>query len=208
MKFSTTSFFSVIATLGIIAAVSSCTNTNRFAGTWLGNPERLDNVSDAANATATLTLDFAPDASDSKRGVVDIMAVMEVSQAVSGIPADMNVPYQTNITATASINGQYVFEDGDDDDIIVSFDPTSLKINVDPDGVTFSENLISDTERPVLDSLTAATADHWRVILTSAIRDRFNKYRKIEDIKVHHDDFMSCEVENRDITFRRIGVPD
>lgn len=118
------------------------------------------------------------------------------------------MPYLTNITATATVNANYVYEEGDDDDIILSFDPSTLQVNIDPDGVTFSESLISQTERPVLDSLTSATADKWRILLTSAVREQFYKYRRIEDIKVHHGDMMSCEVENRDLSFRRVGVPD
>ena len=207
MKLSTTSFFSVIATLGIIAAVSACAHTDRFAGTWQGNPERMDNVPGVADAVSTITLDFAPDATDKSKGIVDIMAVMEVSQAVAGIAEDTNVPYQANITATATISGQYT-SDHEGEDLLVSFDSSSLKVNVDPSGVSFSENIITGTERPVLDSLTAATADRWRVILSSAIRDRFNSYRRIEDIKIHHGDMLSCEVDDRDLTFRRVGVPD
>ncbi len=207
MKLSTTSFFSVIATLGIIAAISGCAHTDRFAGTWQGNPERMENVPGASDAVSTMTIDFAPDASDKSKGIIDIMAVMEISQEVTGIVENMNVPYQTNVTATATISGQYTSDD-DGEDLLVSFDPASMKVNVDPSGVSFSENLVTGVERPVLDSITASTADRWRVILSAAIRDRFNSYRHIEDIKVHHGDMMSCEIEDRDLTFRRVGVPN
>lgn len=208
MKTTTTSFFALIAALASIAAVTSCAKTERIAGSWQGTPERIASLPDVADATSTMTIDFVPDAKDSRRGAADFMAVIEVSQPVSGTTESLNVPYLTNITATATVNATYVYEEGDDDDIILSFDPSTLQVNIDPDGVTFSESLISQTERPVLDSLTSATADKWRILLTSAVREQFYKYRRIEDIKVHHGDMMSCEVENRDLSFRRVGVPD
>lgn len=206
MKITTTGFFSVIATLGIIAAVSSCAQTERFAGTWQSHPERMENVPGAAYATSTISIDFAPSASDKTRGDVDIMAVMEVQQMVESSSSIIEQPYQTNITATATIKGLYT-RDGDDD-VTISLDASSLKVNVDPSGVSFSENLVTGTERPQLDSLTASAAEKWRLILTTAIRDRFNSYRKIDNIKVHHGDMMSCEIAGRDLSFRRIGVPD
>lgn len=208
MKISSSLFFSVVATLGTIAAVSSCAKSDRFAGTWQGAPERMTNVPDVADATSTMTIDFAPSQSDKKTGTADFSAVIELTQATTPAPGSVDAVYETNVTATASISAKYVFEDDDDEDIILSFDPSSLKVDVDPAGVAFSENLLSQTERPVLDSLTASTAEKWRVVLSGAIRDEFMKYNKIEDIKIHHDDMMSCEVAHRDLTFRRVGVPD
>lgn len=208
MKLSTTGFFSLVAVLGTITAVSSCSKYDRFSGTWQSTPERLTSIPDAADATSTMTIDFAPDVRDTKQGVADFSAVIEITKALPASPDILDSPYETNITATASINARYVFEKGDDDDIILSFDPSTLKVNVDPAGVTFSENMLSQTERPVIDSLTTAVADEWRVTITAAIREEFMKYKKIEDIKVHHGDMMSCEVEHRDLTFRRVGVPE
>lgn len=78
-------------------------------------------------------------------------------------------------------------------------------MNIDPAGVTFSENILTGLQRPALDSLTQQTVDAWRVRITAAIRDEFYKYQKIEDIKVHHSDMMSCEVADRDYTFRRVA---
>ena len=112
------------------------------------------------------------------------------------------------MAGTASISGRYTTDGDDDDDILVSFDPSSLQVNVDPAGVTFSQNILSGTQQPVLDSLTTATAERWRVLITPAIREVFNSYRKIDDIKVHHGDIMSCEMNDRDYTFNRVGVPD
>ena len=209
MKFTTPVFFTFVTALGIISAVSSCTKSDRFAGTWQGNQERIANIPDAADASYTLTIDFAPEKPGAKNGVADFNAVVNISQAVQSTNPDALVsPFEANVTATASITATYFMENGEDDDILLSFDPSSLQVNVDPAGVTLTQDALSNTERPMLDSLTAATANHWRVLITSAMRNEFNRFTKIEDIKVHHGDMMSCEVDHRDLTFRRVGVPD
>lgn len=124
---------------------------------------------------------------------------------MTGSVISPDAPYQVDVAATASIRGRYVAEDDDDDDILLHLDPSTLQVNVDPAGVTFSENILTGLQRPTLDSLTMQTVDAWRVLITSAIRDEFYKYQKIDDIKVHHGDMLSCEVADRDYTFRRVA---
>jgi len=205
MKIQTASFFSLLAILGAITAISSCSKTDYVAGLWQGNPEHIVSIPSASDATSTMTIDFAPRSDKKGQGQVDLNAVIEVQQAVVGPVAEMQSPYQANITATASISGYYAPEQGEDDDFILSLDASTLKVNVDPSGVVFVNDIASNVERPVLDSLTNATADQWRVIITKAIRDEFYKFSRIEDVKVHHGDMMSMEIDRHDKTFRRIA---
>ena len=209
MKLTTLSFFSSLAILFSIAAISSCSKADRFAGQWQGSPERII-IPGSSDATATLTIDFAPTEGKVGTGVVCISAVVDIMQAVTS-SASIDQAYETSVAGTATITGRYATEDDDDDDILVSFDPSSLNVTVDPAGVTFSQNVLSGTQQPVLDSLTAATAERWRLLLTPAIREvplGWRSVRKIEDIEVHHQNIMSCELDKADYTFRRVGVPD
>lgn len=204
MKISSTSFCAS-AFVALLAITASCSGGTQFAGAWQGNPERI-NVEGASDASATVTVDFSPNSDSKNAGIINLSAVIEVEQPVTGGAVDR--AYQSSIAATASITGRYVTEDDDDDDLVVSFDPSTMVVNVDPSGVTFSQNILSGMQQPMLDSLTSVTAEHWRVALTPHIRDLFNRYHSIEDIKVHHQDIMSCEIADRDYTFRRVGVPD
>lgn len=204
MKIQTAGFFSLLAILGAITAISSCSKTDYVAGLWQGNPEHIVSIPSASDATSTITIDFSPRSDKKGQGQVDLNAVIEVQQAVVGQATNIQSPYQANITATASISGNYVPEQGEDDDFILSFDASTLKVNVDPSGVVFVNNITNNTEKPLLDSLTTATADQWRVILTKVIREEFYKFSNIEDVKVHHGDMMSMEIDHHDKTFRRI----
>ena len=161
-----------------------------FAGEWMGTPSRIMGIPGASDATSTVSIDFAPTSDVRNGGNVFMTATIDVSQAVTGSEFSLDSPYQVDIAATASIRGRYVAEDNDDDDILLHFDPSTLQVNIDPAGVTFSENILTGLQRPALDSLTTKTVDAWRVLVTSAIRDEFYKYQKIEDIKVHHGDIF------------------
>lgn len=205
MKFSTASFFGALTVLGALIFISSCSRTDRFAGEWMGTPTRMMDIPGASDATSTISIDFAPSADVRRGGDVLMSATIDVSQAVTGSVISPDAPYQVDVAATASIRGRYVAEDDDDDDILLHLDPSTLQVNVDPAGVTFSENILTGLQRPTLDSLTMQTVDAWRVLITSAIRDEFYKYQKIDDIKVHHGDMLSCEVADRDYTFRRVA---
>lgn len=205
MKFSTASFFGALTVLGALIFISSGSRTDRFAGEWMGTPTRMMDIPGASDATSTISIDFAPSADVRRGGDVLMSATIDVSQAVTGSVISPDAPYQVDVAATASIRGRYVAEDDDDDDILLHLDPSTLQVNVDPAGVTFSENILTGLQRPTLDSLTMQTVDAWRVLITSAIRDEFYKYQKIDDIKVHHGDMLSCEVADRDYTFRRVA---
>lgn len=205
MKFSTASFFGALTVLGALIFISSCSRTDRLAGEWMGTPTRMMDIPGASDATSTISIDFAPSADVRRGGDVLMSATIDVSQAVTGSVISPDAPYQVDVAATASIRGRYVAEDDDDDDILLHLDPSTLQVNVDPAGVTFSENILTGLQRPTLDSLTMQTVDAWRVLITSAIRDEFYKYQKIDDIKVHHGDMLSCEVADRDYTFRRVA---
>lgn len=203
MKIVSATFVGLLAVLGTITVVSSCSKTDRLVGTWEGIPERIHNMPNAAEAVSTVSLDFGQRESNSQRGPVFLSSVIEINQAVVG--GGLYAPIQANITATASIEGYYMPEDRSDDDYILSLDPTKLKINIDPAGVVFTQNVMTEAERPELDSLTAATIEHWRVLVTAAAREQFYNYRSIEDVEIHHGEMMSCEVADKDLTFRRIS---
>lgn len=204
MKFITPTFFGVLAVLGAISVVSSCSRTQNLAGAWEASPERI-NVQGAAEATSTVTLDFAPVQNTRTPGQVNISAVIEVRQQATSNSGSVEQPWEATVAATASASGTYVYEDGDDDDILITLDPSTMTVTVDPDGVVYTDNVLTGAETSNLDSLTAAAVSRLRVLLTGAVRDQFSQYSRMEDIKVHHGALMSAEIDHRDVTFRAVG---
>lgn len=206
MKVFNISLSAVLAVLVSVIVVTSCSKTGRLSGEWEGVPERID-IPGASNATAAVTIDFSSSDSRAGSGNVVLSAVIELQQPVAA-DNPFNQAYETSIAATASVSGRYMVEEDDGDDIMILFDPSSLQVTVDPNGVTYSGNILTGTPRAQLDSLTTATADHWRVVITPVMREIFNRYTIIGDVEVHHNDVLRCEVAKKDLVFSRVGVPD
>lgn len=200
MKPVTTVFFTVLAVLFAVTTVSSCSKMPDIAGAWQATPVRLQ-IPGASDATATVTVDFgSPEKNNA--GAVNLSAVINVHQAVSPDAPAVEQPWLQAIAATASMNGRYMPKEDDDDDLLLSLDPSSLTVSVDPSGISYDENLLTGMDSAAVDSLTSATAERWRVLITNAIREEFARYTTIDDVKVHHGEIMSAEVADCDVTLR------
>lgn len=206
MNFQDISLFGSLTVLFAVSAISACSKADQYTGMWQGQPERIEvNASDYA--TATISIDFAPIDAKTHRGNVNISAVIEVEQPAQGSEG-ADLVYEAGIAATASASGHYLTENDDADDIFITFDPASYQINVDPAGVTFSQNVLTGMQQPQLDSLTKVTAERWRALIAPAVHRLFSRYNKIDDIEVHHRSVMTFEVDKKDYVFNRAGVPD
>lgn len=205
MKALTTGFFAVIFALGVTTAVSSCSKNQRIYGRWMGEPQNII-LSGTADAVSTMSFDFAPE-EKKDGGKVSVNATIAIVEPMSGLQG-LDLQFQANIAATASIDAKYVYEDDEDDDLILVFDPSTLKVNIDPNDVVLSDNALTSAEKPSLDSLTAVAIERWRIALTPVIRQEFQNYGRIDDIEFHGTDVMTCEVGKRKATFHRISVPD
>lgn len=187
-------------------ALCSCDNRPDITGTWNGMPTRINNISAASDANATMSITFMNDNSGKKadNGQLLISALIDANQPVSGENSIISAPYEVSVAATATASGHWTFEANDDDDVIISIDPQSLQVHVDPHGVTFSSDLLTGAQKPQLDSLTEATADAWRRSIKQAVKDEFYAIHKISDIKIKNG-IMSCEINDRDLTFRKVS---
>lgn len=183
-------------------AFSACDSRPDIAGTWTGTPSRIDGITAAAEANATMSLSFSNADRQNKNGDIFISAIISATQPVSPEHQSVDIPYEVSVTSTAVISGHWSFEPGDDDDILITLDPSTLKVDVDPDGVTFSSDILTGVQQPTVDSLSVATAAAWKKSINHAMQQKFYDFQKISDIKVHNG-IMSCEIHDRDFTFRK-----
>lgn len=190
-----------------VASLASCDSRDDVVGTWQGTSTRIDDINAAVDGSMSTTIEFTGEngKQSDRSGTITITALIDTNQPVSSSNSGLMQPYEVSVAATASITGDWTYEDRDDDDIIVSLAPESLNVRIDPDGVTFSQDILTGNERPVLDSLTAATSAAWKRSLTAAMRVEFAKYQKISDVKVKKN-ILSCEIDDRDYSFRRVGA--
>lgn len=205
MKATTSLFFATLGVLFSITVISSCSKAKTLEGAWEASPVRLD-VPGTSDGTVTVTIDFGTPAQSASAGNVTLSAVINIDEAVLNTAPGIEQPWQTSISATATITGRYVASEEDDDDILLNLDPYSLVVNVDPAVVNYDQNLLTDQDTEALDSINAAAVSRWRIALSNVMRQEFARYTKIEDIEIHNGDVMTAEIEDHDCTFRRVGT--
>lgn len=186
----------------LLLAATGCSKRNDINGIWTATPIHIDDMAYAAEATGVLSIDFdAPEGAQS--GPVTLSMVIDATQPVdSGATVGFDAPYEVSVTGTATISGRWSYEDGEDDDILLFLDNSSMQVNVDPNGVTFSQNLLTGAQQPMVDSLSTATAERWRTAMRSTAAKQFFGYTKLDDVKIAND-ILSCELDKRDLTFHR-----
>ena len=193
------------AALGMLA-LASCSKNDAFIGSWqaMTPADITDMLPSAANGTALTSVTFGHDA-DGKGGDVELTALVEASQPVVENPG-LEAAYEVSVAATATVNGRWAYQPGEDDDLILTLDPASLTVNVDRDGVTFRQNRLSGVQDPVTDSLTDVTVTLWKQQITDAMRREFSRYNRLEDVKVKDKTTLKLEVQNpeQDLYFRKI----
>jgi len=198
---------SLIIGIGLIigaGCVVSCSKKTDFTGVWTATtPEDITaSVPAASSATSLISVSFVEDGAKEDGGSVALSSIINVNQPVSGGSLSIDSPYEVNVAATASLGGTWIYEDGSDDDILLSLDLSTLKVNVDKNGVSFTQNMLTGAQQPQIDSLTAVTAEIWKNQLTHAMTKEFSRFRKLDDVKVHKGQVLTFEVENPDMTFQ------
>lgn len=197
---------SAILAPAAILFLAACSNRADINGTWTSTPMQVgDDIAVADQATSVLSIDFdAP--KGAKSGMVTMSAVIDGTQpAAAGSLQGFDAPYEISVAATATISGRWSYEDKDDDDILIFLDNATLQINVDPNGVTYSQNVLTGAQQPMVDSLTTVTIERWRSSLRNAVGKQFFNLNKLDDVKVVNG-IMTCEVGHRDLTFHRTST--
>ena len=197
----TTSLILAAATIAAATTLVSCDKTPDIAGSWTCAPQHINNVSGAFSSSSIDVLNIANGPDGNKSGTIVISSMISAQQTVSGTP-DLIEPYQETVAATASISGTWAFHPDEDDDVDVILDYSTLKVNVDPTGVAFSQNYITGREQPQIDSLTASAVSRWQQSLYESLRPYYSRYVRLDDISVR-DNIMRTEVNDTDLTFTR-----
>lgn len=163
-------------------ALMSCDQRPDIAGTWTGTPQEINNVNGAFSANATDALTFENPAANDQSGKVTISTILSAQQALNG--ADSIGAYQENVAATATIDGTWTYVKGEDDEINLVLDYSTMKVRVDPSGVAFSQNYLSGREQAEVNNLNTQAAQRWTLALTQAMKSYYSRYSQLDDVKV------------------------
>lgn len=196
-------YLSVLAASALVcAALSSCNEKARLAGevegVWSGSPERIADAS-AAYSSMVKTFDFQVDDSG-EGGTVIITALIDVQNTV---PSDGDIvqPIEVSAAATATVTGTW--RAIDDDEMLISLDAASTQINVDPKAVQLNYNVLDSESAPDTSTLKPAAAAVIGRQVSAAVTSNILTINKIDDIKVHDNTLMECEINDHDNTLHR-----
>lgn len=191
---------------GTTIFTTSCDDSSGLAkkveGTWSGAPEHLIDNS-ASSATITETYSFFRDP-NAKSGDVVRSALVSVSGQISGTQAVIQ-PFSMTAGATAVVRGRW--DAHDDDEIYFIWNDSTLTVNVDPEAVTLSMNILTGNESPSLDSLKPQLAESIRAQVARAVEVRFIGTRKFDDVKIKGN-IMDYEVNDIKSHMARQGQSD
>ena len=201
----------LLTAVAVIATLGSCSRTPHFLGKWISAmPENItEDVSNVARATSQLSMEFSQGKASAATGVVTLSSVIDITQPVNGDSSFVE-PYEVSIAATANISGVWAFAGDSDDDLVLSFDMSTLDVDVDPHGVSFSQNLLTGAQRPTIDSLTSVTVNLWKHELHNVLLARLTHFSMLDDVEVNKDgNLLTFEIKNssgheRKYAFKRV----
>ena len=194
----------LIPAIALVLMASSCDSKSKLAkdinGTWASSPERLsDNVGNSSSIIRILEFDKLP---DKNGGTLIMSGLISVNSALPQGDAIDN-PISFTASGVATISGEWTVED--DDEITIFLDGSTMKIDVDPDGIVLDYNVLTGTSAPDTTTVKPVLAQMVKKAISGGVETKFFNARKIDDIKIK-DNMMSCEIDDYDITLRRQNV--
>lgn len=199
-------FSSLLGAAALCAAMSlySCGDRlDALPGLWEGTPVTIGSVSQM-NSTASISMEFQTVPGGGETGDVALRAMINTEDATVPQLDGMVESYALDVASTAYIMGKYTVVD--DDKILITLDPSSLDVKVDPDAVRYGSNIFTDEQKPVVDSLMPYAAAHLQAVIKPQISKEFLKFGTLDDVKIKDGRILYCEIADRDYTFRKVEM--
>ena len=205
MKLKSILLTSLIAGAGL-ALVTSCSEESRLAkslpGEWSGAPQTItDNDALTASLIETVTVG-QPTPADKNGGDLSVNGVVS---ATTQLVADSSFtePVTVSVGAIASVSGTWKVID--DDEVVVSFDPSTLSVSVDPEARYFTNVMAGGEEgRARLDGMRAGFCDMIKASVTQALSHRYSGSRTLDDVKVKKGSVLKFEIGKTDYVYHAV----
>ncbi|MDE6644030.1 MAG: hypothetical protein K2K27_08025 [Muribaculaceae bacterium] len=194
----------LLPAIALVLMASSCNSDSKLAkdinGTWASSPERLtDNIGNSSSIIRILEFNKLPEKNGGTLTMSGLISVNSTVPQGDGIES----PISYTASGVATIQGEWTVDD--DDEIKIFLDGTTMKIDVDPDGVVLDYNVLTGTSTPDTTAIKPVLAGMVKKAISTGVETKFFNAKKIDDIKIK-DNIMSCEIDDYDITLRRQNV--
>ncbi len=192
----------LILSAACLIGMSSCDNRVNIQGEWQSSTIKLD-LPNTATSTATMSYTFNSD------GTVNLASEINITEPLSPVTIDnSNIqPYMASVSATSSISGTWQYAKDENDEVVIIFDDSTYKLDIDPEAVEISVNETTDTEVPTNVDMKATVVERYKALLTPEMKATYTKFSRLDDIKVDKN-FLNCEIADHDYIFRAVAVPE
>lgn len=194
------------AVAALAIALAACNKVPQIEGTWQHPMENFGTTGQNIMAGGLVSsqispqLTFIPDKNDNHKGSITVNTEFNFVDRIAATP-EIVMPYALSVSGTSSINGKYTVYD--DDDIAVSFDKNSLKVNIDPKSVSYAENILDGQQAPELDSIAPDLVSTFTQMLRPLLLGYYNKFNRIDDIKVKGN-ILELEIKDSEYVFQKL----
>lgn len=172
-------------------------------GTWSGVPEQFRRQL-MIDGQFTPAYQFVRNSDSKTSGVVTQTSQVAVILPFTTNATDSagNTPVSVTASALATVTG--VWSAVDDDDIMLSFDMNTLKIDVDPDAEYLYADPRLSTDIPRVQPIDGNVRSAVTALVKKGMTDVVGNIREIEDVKVK-DGMMRCEIgKHNKLTFSKV----
>lgn len=183
------------ACVSALVLLASCSDNVPFVGSWTASApaDVTRGIQSATSATSLVKIEFLEN-----QQKTDGPVTLSCSYDIVATDGGPGAPVETFLTATASVNGTWTFDVDDDDDLLLTFDYSTVGVTVNPQDISFK-----NVGRQQVDSLTQAAAGAWKHEINRAFRETLMRYSVIEDIEVSKDrGVMSLEIQSPETKVR------
>lgn len=194
----------------ITAGLASCNENARLAseveGIWSGNTTNISKkhskhnnaVPGAEINSVAPSFTFTQDQSVKNGGKLLYSGVYSVSQAVNS--TTVNVPFEATANVKATASGTWTAKD--DDEIVVTIDPSSVNATIDPASVSLGYSVLTDKPVSELDSLKAQILPNIQTSFSAEVLKSVTDMRKLDDIRIKANT-MTLEIGHTDYTLTK-----
>lgn len=176
----------------LLLGLTSCDNRPDVTGTWQGT---IRQSMPGQTQDMMATYDFGKD------GKVTASYMINIAEPLPPTDGIVNA-YQVNVSGMASVQGVWKYVDGENDEIMLAFDPTTLDVGIDPDAVEYRDNLLTSQQEPALETLKPTIVEYYKQRILSEMRSA-HMNQLLDDVEVKGQ-LLTFELNNVDYTFRRI----
>lgn len=123
-----------LCVLGMMAAFSSCDDKQEFIGSWTAvSPVDISDGIPSTTVTSVVSISFS-DNQQKTDGEVCLSSDYDLNRSVT---VD-SMEFSTHLTAKAKVNGSWTIDVDDDDDMLLTFDASTLEVTLNPSDISFT----------------------------------------------------------------------